>query len=60
VTTGPNEGYLIPQDKLEQLLDWYYEARGWDANGLPTKATLLRLDLGDVAEVLAAEGVLLN
>jgi aldehyde:ferredoxin oxidoreductase len=40
VTTGPNEGYLIPQDKLEQLLDWYYEARGWDANGLPTKATL--------------------
>jgi aldehyde:ferredoxin oxidoreductase len=60
VTTGPNEGYLIPQEKLEQLLDWYYEARGWDANGLPTKATLTRLDLGDVAEVLAAEGVVLH
>ena len=41
VATGPNAGYLIPPDKLEQLLDWYYEARGWDAHGIPTKATLM-------------------
>jgi aldehyde:ferredoxin oxidoreductase len=60
VSTGPNQGYFISKEKLEQLLDWYYEARGWDANGLPTKETLMRLDLGDVAEALAAEGVLLN
>ncbi len=60
VATGPNEGYFIPRDKLEQLLDWYYEARGWDANGLPTQDTLIRLDLGDVAEILSAEGVPLN
>ena len=51
---------MFPQAKLEQVLDWYYEARGWVPNGIPTKETLMRLDLGDVAEVLAAEGVLAN
>ena len=60
VTTGPNKGYCISRDKLEQLLDWYYEARGWDANGIPTKATLVRLDLEAVADTLAAEGVPIN
>lgn len=54
------ELFYFIQDKLEQLLDWYYEARGWDANGLPTKDTLIRLDLGDVAEILSAEGVPIN
>jgi len=58
VASGPNEGYLLPQDKLEQLLDWYYAARGWDTNGLPTRETLVRLGLEDVADILTAEGVL--
>jgi aldehyde:ferredoxin oxidoreductase len=58
IPTGPNEGYCIPKDQLEQLLDWYYAARGWDANGLPTRETLVRLELEDVADILSAEGVL--
>jgi aldehyde:ferredoxin oxidoreductase len=58
IPSGPNQGYFIPREKLEQLLDWYYAARGWDANGLPTRATLVRLGLEDVAEALIAEGVL--
>ncbi len=58
VTSGPNKGYFIPREKLERLLDWYYEARGWDANGLPTRETLARLGLEDEADTLRAEGVL--
>ena len=60
IPSGPNEGYFIPKESLEQLLDWYYEARGWDANGIPTRATLVRLGLEEVADVLRAEGVLPN
>jgi aldehyde:ferredoxin oxidoreductase len=58
VPSGPNQGYFIARDKLEQLLDWYYAARGWDANGLPTRETLARLGLEEVADALAAEGIL--
>jgi aldehyde:ferredoxin oxidoreductase len=58
IPSGPNQGYFIPKKSLDQLLDWYYEARGWDDNGLPTRATLVRLGLEEVADVLRAEGVL--
>jgi aldehyde:ferredoxin oxidoreductase len=30
------------------IIDEYYEARGWDKNGIPTKATLKRLGLEEV------------
>jgi benzoyl-CoA reductase subunit BamB len=33
-----------------QLLDEYYRFKGWDLDGVPTKATLEELDLGYVAE----------
>jgi aldehyde:ferredoxin oxidoreductase len=33
-----------------QLLDEYYRFKGWDKDGIPTKATLEELDLGYVAE----------
>jgi aldehyde:ferredoxin oxidoreductase len=55
VPSGPNEGYFIARDKLEQLLDWYYEKRGWDPNGLPKKETLLRLGLDEVADAMEKE-----
>jgi aldehyde:ferredoxin oxidoreductase len=60
IPSGPNQGYYIPREKLEQLLDWYYAERGWDADGLPTRSTLARLELDDVADRLAAENVLLS
>ena len=31
--------------KVEPMLDLYYEARGWDIYGRPTRETLERLDL---------------
>jgi aldehyde:ferredoxin oxidoreductase len=58
VPTGPSQGYYLSREKLDRLLDWYYEARGWDDNGLPTRDTLVALGLADVADVLVSEGLL--
>jgi aldehyde:ferredoxin oxidoreductase len=52
VPTGPNQGHLISRDEVEQLLDEYYAARGWDERGRPTRATLEAQGLADVAEEL--------
>jgi aldehyde:ferredoxin oxidoreductase len=41
--SGPSEGQVFEQDAL--LAD-YYKVRGWDANGIPTKAKLSELGLG--------------
>jgi len=41
------------------MLDTYYRLRGWNpVNGYPTRERLDALDLGDVADILAAEGKL--
>jgi aldehyde:ferredoxin oxidoreductase len=58
IPTGPNQGHLISRQKMDRLLNWYYEARGWGDNGLPTRETLVGLGLADVADVLTAEGKL--
>ncbi|MDM8553685.1 aldehyde ferredoxin oxidoreductase family protein [Desulfococcaceae bacterium HSG7] len=38
--SGPNKGYCISKKELDELLDAYYSARGWDKNGIPTEKTL--------------------
>ena len=39
--------------------DMFYESMGWDkATGIPTRATLVRLGLPDMADALAARGLL--
>jgi aldehyde:ferredoxin oxidoreductase len=38
---------------FEALLDAYYDARGWDADGVPTDVTLARLDLDHLADDIA-------
>ncbi|MDH4198327.1 MAG: aldehyde ferredoxin oxidoreductase family protein [Candidatus Aminicenantes bacterium] len=52
-TDGPIAGQHLEYDKYDQLLQHYYDIRGYDQRGVPTKATLERLDLG--AEAAAAE-----
>ncbi len=46
--SGPNKGYCIPLEDLDQLLDAYYDARGWDKNGIPTNETLDRVGLNRI------------
>lgn len=52
LTKGPLKGTKVDKTKYENMLNWYYELRGWDSNGIPTKETLEKLGLSDVAAVL--------
>ena len=38
--------------KAFNMLDDYYAARGWDKNGIPTRAKLEELELKDIADDL--------
>jgi aldehyde:ferredoxin oxidoreductase len=42
-----NKKSKVPLDKM---LPRYYQLRGWDSNGVPTKQTLKRLDLEDIGK----------
>ena len=53
VDGGPSEGKILSVDKVEKLLDDYYEARGWNRETTaPTRETLESLDLKMVADDL--------
>ena len=38
-------GQITKFEDVQQLLDMYYEQRGWDDNGIPTPQTLESLGL---------------
>jgi len=57
IADGPNQGHVIAKEDINKLLTWYYSARGWDKNGIPTKETLLSAGLSEVAGDLEARGL---
>jgi aldehyde:ferredoxin oxidoreductase len=52
-TEGPIAGKVLEYDKYDELLQHYYDNRGYDKRGIPTRATLEKLGLA--AEAKAAE-----
>lgn len=42
---GNSKGGVISQAELDQMLDEYYEARGWTKDGVPTEEKLVNLGL---------------
>jgi len=48
LTKGTLKGAKLDMDKYVAMLQLYYRKRGWDDQGIPTKATLTRLDLKGV------------
>jgi aldehyde:ferredoxin oxidoreductase len=42
----------ISEVAFQKMLDEYYEFRGWDEDGMPTKEKLVELGLGDIVEQL--------
>ena len=49
------KGALLSRDKMDRLLDEYYDLRGWDKEtGVPTKRKLIELDLDYVADELSS------
>ena len=50
---GASKGHFISKKELNQMLDEYYSARGWDIKtGIPSRKKLLELDLGYAADQL--------
>ena len=47
---GPAKGAVVTQQELDLMLDDYYQARGWDNKGIPTKAKLKELGLEEYAK----------
>lgn len=45
IPDGPNEGHFISLDVIDEMLDKYYAARGWDNNGYPTRETIASFGL---------------
>lgn len=44
---GPADGNHLPLDAFNEMLDEYYELRGWGEDGIPLSDTLERLDVAD-------------
>ncbi len=55
LTKGPFKGAKLDKSKYEAMLQMYYEKRGWDNRGIPTKSTLNKLGLPDVAQQLGQQ-----
>jgi aldehyde:ferredoxin oxidoreductase len=45
---GNSKGLRTTPEQLQRMLDDYYELRGWNPDGVPTRQTLEKLGLGDV------------
>jgi aldehyde:ferredoxin oxidoreductase len=58
IADGPNQGHVLSREDIDKLLNWYYEARGWNQNGIPTRETLLQVGLPEVVEDLEAQGLI--
>jgi aldehyde:ferredoxin oxidoreductase len=51
---GPGKGLSTSQTELDRMLDDYYDRRGWDRQGIPTRKTLAGLGLKEVADAIKA------
>jgi aldehyde:ferredoxin oxidoreductase len=51
--TGPYKGKMVDKARFEGDKKKYYEAVGWDENGIPQSEILIKLGLKDVDDTLA-------
>ncbi len=59
LNSSPNSGASpVDREKFDSLMSMYYEIKGWDKDGLPTRSRLEYLDLKDVADGLEKAGLL--
>jgi aldehyde:ferredoxin oxidoreductase len=45
IAEGKAKGHVVTREDFEKMLDEYYQLRGWDAAGRPTKQKLAQLGL---------------
>lgn len=58
--SGPAKGLHLTEEKVNRMLDEYYELRGWNKNGIPTEKKLRGLGLETVADELKKMGKIKN
>ncbi len=46
--TGPTAGSALSHEEMDAAIDGYYELAGWTSNGIPTEATLQKLEIANV------------
>jgi aldehyde:ferredoxin oxidoreductase len=46
---SPLRGESLNRNKFNEILDEFYSLKGWDSNGIPTRKTLEKMGLDDVA-----------
>ncbi len=49
---GPAKGAVVTQEELDLMLDDYYQARGWNVEGMPTKAKLQALGMQEYQSII--------
>jgi hypothetical protein len=55
----PEDHWAVRDERYEQeLLSKYYAFKGWNSEGIPTRQTLERLDMGYAADDLERRGIL--
>lgn len=52
LTVGPLEGSKLDREQYDNMLNTYYEKKGWDQRGIPKKSTLINLGLKYVVKQL--------
>jgi len=57
IPDGPSKGHLTTREDQDWLLDHYYEAYGYDGEGIPTRERLAKLSLEDVIVDLETYGI---
>ena len=57
IVDGPNQGHVLSKQDIHNLLTWYYNKRGWNENGVPTKEALMAAGLPEVVEDFEARGL---
>ncbi len=50
--SGPYEGKTTDREGFEEMKKQYYEAIGWDENGIPKSEVLKKLGLGDIDKAI--------
>lgn len=55
--SGPGKGVHMTEDELRVMIDSYYAARGWTADGLIPAEKLAALDMEDIAADIGVEMV---
>jgi len=50
IPDGVAKGSVVKEQEFKMMLNAYFEARGWNSEGLPRKQKLIELGLEDVAE----------